>query len=152
MRTKAFVPLVALLGIATLFAVAIDAFASYAACEKYAIYENTRFGFSLLVPADMHAQESEADGGQEILFSDPSNNKEFTVTATPYSQLDVTLGREGDPSGTADQPDHLEIVNIRRDDVVRVWFTKNGVLYTIVTLPDLEPWLTSNILKTWQFD
>ena len=152
MRTKAFVPLVALLGIATLFAVAIDAFASSAASEKYAIYENTRFGFSLLVPADMHASESDADGGQEITFSDATTEKQFIVTATPYSQLDVTLGREGDASNISDQPDHLEIVNIRRDDVVRVWFTKNGALYTIVTMPDLEPWLTSNILPTWQFN
>ena len=143
--------------LAVLFTIAIGA-AAYAAqasaepgATEYAEYRNSQFGFSLLVPDDMHASESDADGGQEITFTDPTSEKQFIVTATPYSQLDVTLGREGDPSGTADQPDHLEIVNIRRDDLFRVWFTKDDVLYTIVTMPNLETWLTRNILPTWQF-
>ena len=37
-----------------------------------------------------------------------------------------------------------------RDDVFTVYFTKNGVQYVVVTLPELEPWLIE-ILKTWAF-
>ena len=37
-----------------------------------------------------------------------------------------------------------------RDDVFTVYFTKNGVQYVAVTLPELEPWLIE-ILKTWAF-
>ena len=151
-RFGALTPVLAVLIIIAIGAAAYAAQASAEPGTDYAEYRNSQFGFSLLVPDDMHASESDADGGQEIRFSDPSNNKQFIVTATPYSQLDVTLGREGDPSNVSDQPDHLEIVNIRRDDLFRVWFTKDGVLYTIVTMPDLEPWLTGDILPTWQFD
>ena len=155
MRSR-FGTLTPVLGVLIIIAIGAAAYAAQASAEpsstEYAEYRNSQFKFSLLVPGDMHASESDADGGQEIRFSDPSNNKEFIVTATPYSQLDVTLGREGDPSNISDQPDHLEIVNIRRDDLFRVWFTKNGVLYTIVTMPDLETWLTRDILPTWQFE
>ena len=72
------------------------------------------------------------------------------ISAWPYSQLDVTLGREGEPSNAADQPDHLEIVNVLRDDVFKVLFTKNGTLYVVTTLPEYESWLTE-ILQTLQF-
>ena len=67
-----------------------------------------------------------------------------------YTQLDVTLGRLGEASGTSDQPDHLEIVNVLRDGVFKVVFTKNGTLYVVTTLPEYEAWLT-DILTTWQF-
>jgi len=67
-----------------------------------------------------------------------------------YTQLDVTLGRLGEASGTSDQPDHLEIINVLRDDAFKVLFTKNGTLYVVTTLPEYEAWLT-DILTTWQF-
>jgi hypothetical protein len=43
---------------------------------------------------------------------DTTGEKELMVSAWPYTQYDLTLGREGTPSTTADQPDHLEIVNV----------------------------------------
>lgn len=49
-----------------------------------------------------------------------------------------------------DQPDHLEIVDVVRDDTFTVLFQKNGVRYVVVTLADDEAWLTE-ILTTWQF-
>ena len=83
-------------------------------------------------------------------FTDAAGDKEFMISAWPYTQLDVTLGREGTPNTAADQPDHLEIVNVLRDDVFKVFFTKNGTLYVVTTLPEYEAWLTE-ILKTWEF-
>jgi hypothetical protein len=68
----------------------------------------------------------------------------------PYSKLDVVLDRTGDPSNASDQPDHLEIVDVVRDDTFSVLFHKNGIRYAVDTMPELEPWLT-DILRTWQF-
>ena len=76
--------------------------------------------------------------------------KELIISAWPYTQLDLTLAREGRPSTTSDQPDHLEIVNVLRDDVFKVLSTKDGTLYVVTTLPEQEAWLT-DILKTWEF-
>ena len=81
---------------------------------------------------------------------DATGDKELMISAWPYTQLDLTLGREGAPSATSDQPDHLEIVNVLRDDVFKVVFTKNGTLYVVTTLPEYEAWLT-DILTTWEF-
>ena len=72
------------------------------------------------------------------------------ISAWPYTQLDVTLAHEGAPSNAADQPDHLEIVDVLRDDLFKVLFTKNGTLYVVTTLPEHDAWLTE-ILNTWQF-
>jgi hypothetical protein len=137
-------------------AIAVAAYATQVSAglptpTEYAAYQNARFGFALAVPADMSVLETDADGGQQIEFNDPSYTKQFIVTATPYSQFDVTLQREGSASNTQDQPDHLEIVNVRHDDLFHVWFTKDGNLYTVVTMPALEAWLTAEILPTWQF-
>ena len=74
----------------------------------------------------------------------------FEISALPYAQLDLTLDRLGAPSGASDQSDHLEIVDVMRDDLFTVYFTKNGVQYVVVTMPELESWLIE-ILKTWEF-
>lgn len=125
--------------------------ASAAAPEQYASYLNERWHYSLAVPTDMKVSEYEREGGGEtVQFTDAAGNKELMISAWPYTQLDVTLGRLGEPSTMADQPDHLEIVNVLRDDVFKVLFTKNGTLYVVTTLPEYEAWLT-DILTTWQF-
>jgi hypothetical protein len=41
-------------------------------------------------------------------------------------------------------------VNIERGDLFKVWFTENGTLYVVVTLPENEAQLT-DILTTWRF-
>ena len=71
-----------------------------------------------------------------VQFMDATGDKELIISAWPYTELDVTLGQLGDASGIPDQPDHLEIVGVMRDDVFRVLFVKNGVHYTIVTLAE----------------
>jgi hypothetical protein len=49
------------------------------------------------------------------------------------------LGVVGEASDASDHPDHLEIVTMSpqqclRNDLFKVWFTKNGVRYVVVTL------------------
>jgi hypothetical protein len=106
---------------------------------------------ALAVPADMKVSEHEREGGgHSVQFTDATGDKELIISAWPYTQLDLTLGREATPTTTADQPEHLEIVNVLRDDVFKVLFTKNGTLYVVTTLPEYEAWLT-DILTTWQF-
>ena len=118
--------------------------------EDYAEYRNDRWGFSLAVPADMTVGEyDQSYGGQEFTFSDASGEKQFVISVAPYEQLDLTLNYLQDPS-TADQPSHLEIVNVLREETFKVWFTKNGVLYVVVALDEQEAWLT-HLLKSWQF-
>jgi hypothetical protein len=84
------------------------------------------------------------------MFSDAGGDKEFQISAWPYTQLDLTLDRVGEPSVTSDQPRHLEIVDVVNDDRFTVLFVKNGVRYVVVGLPEHESWLR-DILKTWQF-
>ena len=134
----------------------ITAYATFASAEpgvetKYAAYHNDRWHFSLAVPAGMTGGvHDQAGGGQTIQFLDAEGAFQFQVSTLPYSQLDLTLNRTGAPSGTNDQPDHLEIVDILRDDTFTVLFQKNGIRYAVVTLPDQEAWLT-DILTTWHF-
>ena len=143
------------LALAIIGAVTVTAYAVHVSATedatRYAEYRNDRWGFSLAVPANMTVGEYEREGdGQSIQFTDPTGEKLFTISAWPYTQLDLTLGREGTPSGTWDQPDHLEIADMVRDDVFTVLFQKNGVRYVVVTMPKHEAWLIE-ILKTWQF-
>jgi hypothetical protein len=117
---------------------------------SHAEYQNDRWHFSLAVPSDMTVNAYDQAGGQTMQFLDADGNFQFEITAWPYSQLDLTSGREGTPSETWDQPNHLEIVDVFRDDLFTVVFVKNGLRYAIVTLPEYEAALI-DILKTWSF-
>lgn len=131
-------------------AYAVQASAKPATSTEYAEYRNERWIFSLAVPADMKVSKHEREGGgHSVRFTGATGDKELIISAWPYTQLDLTLGREVAPSNTADQPDHIEIV-VLRDDLFKVLFTKNGTLYVVTTLPEYEAWLT-DILATWQF-
>ena len=83
-------------------------------------------------------------------FVDARGRFKFQVTALPYWQLDLTLNRAGKPSGASDQPAHLEVVDVVRDDMFTTLFVKNGVRYRVTTFPEREAWLIE-ILKTWEF-
>jgi hypothetical protein len=125
--------------------------ASASTPQEYAEYTNDRWHYALAVPADMTVSEYKYEGdGQTAQFIDGDGNYEFQVSAWRYSQLDLTLGSEGAPALTADQPDHLEIVDVVRDDTFTVLFQKNGIRYVVVALPEHEAWLT-DILTTWRF-
>lgn len=140
--------LLALLGLAFY---ATQAVANSSATPSYAEYRNNRWHFSLLVPDDMKAVvDDQPGGGQTIQFHDATGDKELQITAYPYSQLDVTLGREGEAGSTHDQPNRLEIVDVIRDDRFTVLFEKNGVRYVVITLPEQDAWLRE-ILATWHF-
>ena len=148
------IPLAAIGTLAAVFGLAVYATnvsADLDASIEYAEYRNDRWHFSIAVPHDMTvAVYDQAGDGQTIQFLDAHGNYEFQVSAWSYTQLDLTLGREGTPSGTSDQPDHLEIVDVVRDDLFTGLFQKNGIHYAVVTLPEHEAWLT-DILRTWQF-
>ena len=111
-------------------AAAVAAYATNVSAEpatstEYAKYRNDLWHYSLAVPADMTVSEHEREGGgHTVQFMDATGDKELIVSSWPYTQLDVTLGRVGTASGTSDQPDHLEIVNVLRDGVFKVVFTK----------------------------
>ena len=113
---------------------------------EYAEYRNDRWPRA----ADTANEYEREGGGHSVQFADATGNKELIISAWPYTQVDVTLGRIGDASNATDQPDHLEIVNVLRDGVFKVVFTKNGTLYVVTTLLEDEAWLT-DILQTWQF-
>jgi hypothetical protein len=135
----------------TLATYAMQASAAPAPSTEYAEYRNDRWHYSLAVPAYMTVSEYDREGGGEtVQFMDASGDYEFQISAWPYSQLDVNLGRIGEPSGASDQPDQLEIVDVVRNDLFTVLFQKNGVRYAVVTLPEQEAWLTE-LLTTWQF-
>ena len=57
---------------------------------------------------------------QQLCFANESGSQLFTVTAVPYSLLDLTFDSEGAPAGGSDEPDHLEIVDFTRTDFFKV--------------------------------
>jgi hypothetical protein len=84
------------------------------------------------------------------LLSTRRGSTHSKFSAWPYTQFDLTLGREGAASAVGDQLGHLEIVDVVRDDLFTVLFEKNGIRYSVVGLPEDEAWLT-DILTTWRF-
>ena len=54
------------------------------------------------------------------------------------------------PMGTSDQSTTLGIINVHRDDTVAYAFQRNGVAYTVMTLPGSEGWLLP-VLQSWEF-
>jgi hypothetical protein len=146
-----FITLLLIVGTLSVVAFATRASAEPATSTEYSEYRNNLWHYSLAVPVDMKVSEHEREGGGHTTqFMDAIGDKELIVSAWPYEQLDVTLGRIGEPSATSDQPDHLEMVDVVRDDTFTVLFQKNGIRYVAVTLPEYEAWLT-DILTTWQF-
>ena len=138
-------------------AIGISTYAARASADRdavsgYASYHNDRWHFSLAVPEGMRVETYDQPPGAETMqFIDRNGDYQFEVSASPYSQFDVTLDRSGEASNAGDQPDHLEIVNVQHDDVFKVWFTKNGTLYVVTALREYESELT-NLLKSWQFN
>ena len=55
--------------------------------------------------------------------------------------MDVALGTEGAPVRTSDQSTSLGVINVYRDDTVAYSFQRNGITYTVMTLPGSETWL-----------
>jgi hypothetical protein len=134
-----------------LVAYANSASAEPATSTEYAEYHNDLWHYSLAVPKDMIASEHEREGGGHTTqFLHPTGDKELIISAWPYTQLDLTLGKEGSPDTALDQSDQLEIVDVVRDDLFTVLFQKNGIRYSIITLPEDEAWLTE-LLTTWRF-
>jgi hypothetical protein len=152
MRTH-FVPLCILAAVAI---IAIGGHAAYATrvpetSTEYAEYRNYAWHYSLAVPTDMIVSEHQREGGGHTTqFMDVAGDKELLISAWPHTQLDLTLGEEGSPNPASDQPDHLEIVDVVRNDTFMVFFQKNGIRYSVVTLPEDETWLT-DLLTTWRF-
>ncbi len=105
--------------------------ATSSASQDYAEYTNDRWHYSLAIPADMTASEHEREGGgHTVQFVDAAGDKELIISAWPYEQLDVTLGRVGEPSTIADQPDHLEIVRYEQSRTVPpIWRRRSARLY-----------------------
>lgn len=88
----------------------------------------------------MKVSEHEREGGGHTTqFMDAAGDKELIISAWPYAQLDLTLGQEGSPNSASDQSDHLEIVDVLRDDTFTVLFQKNGVRHSVITLPEMKP-------------
>jgi hypothetical protein len=146
-----FITLLLIVGTLSVVAFATRASAEPATSTEYAEYRNNLWHYSLAVPVDMKVSEHEREGGgHTVQFMDTPGDKEPIISAWPYSQLDVTLGRIGEPSDVSDQPVHLEIVDVVHVDTFTVLFQKNGIRYVVVTLPEYEAWLT-DILRSWQF-
>jgi hypothetical protein len=152
-------PLARLTVIAIMIGVAIGglfAYTSRASAEpatsiEYAQYRNDRWHFTIAVPADMTFAEYDGPGdSQTIQFSDASAHKIFEVSAEPYTQMDVALGEEGAPNASSDQSTTLGIINVYHQDTVAYSFHRNGIAYTVTTLPGSEAWLLP-ILQSWEF-
>ena len=123
-----------------LVAYANGASAEPATSIEYAEYRNDQWHYSLAVPADMIVSEHEREGGGHTTqFMDAAGDKELIISAWPYTQLDVTLGRLGEPSNTTDQSDQLEIVDVLRDDTFTVLFQRTASATASSRCPKTKP-------------
>jgi hypothetical protein len=119
--------------------------------SEYARYHSDRWHFTIAVPADMTFAEYDGPGdSQTIQFSDATAGKLFEISAEPYTEMDVALGEEAAPRTTSDQSTTLGVINVYRADTLAFAFHRNGIVYTITTLPASESWLLP-ILQSWQF-
>lgn len=122
-----------------------------AVATGYSQYDNAEWHYSLFVPADMIATAHDRrEGGQTVEFRDPSGEREFTISAAPYTQFDLVQRRDRTPSTMWEQSDQLEIADVVRDDVFTVLFQKNGIRYVVIEMPEDEAWVT-DMLATWRF-
>lgn len=74
-----------------------------------------------------------------MLFLGPKGEYKFRISTWPYTQLDLTLGREATPSTNADQPDHLEIVDVVRDDILTICSRRTACATWLLRFPNTKP-------------
>jgi hypothetical protein len=108
-------------------------YASATPPQELTLYENDLWHFAINIPADVTADDVENQGDAQLIqFSDPNADHVFEIIAAPYTQMDVALGREGDPNDAlSDQPLTLALNNVYHDDMLRYAFHRNGIEYTL---------------------
>ena len=89
-------------------------------------------------------------GGHTTQFMDAAGDKELLISAWPYTQLDLTLGKHRRTERHIGPIRSPRDRGCARDDTFTVLFQKNGIRYGVITLSEDEAWLT-DILTTWQF-
>ena len=72
------------------------------------------------------------------------------LSAEPYTDLDVALGKEAQAGNISDRPDTLGIVHVFRNDLFEITFVKNGISYVVQGLPESAT-STLDVLKSWEF-
>lgn len=132
--------------------------------EMNRLYKNVLFRFSLTYPKNLQVREhDDGTSASTITFESEAGQQGFQIFIVPYTENYITPEqfKKDIPSGVMEEPTDIIIDGARAtmfysQDVVmnktrEVWFIKDGFLYEITTVADLDAWL-AQILSTWQFD
>ena len=130
-------------------------------------YRNQRYGFSLLLPQDLHVDTfDEGSGASTITFENiggpDGGARGFQIFVVPHGaaqvgeqrfRRDVLSGvREGLKDITIDGATGTAFysVNDSLGETREIWFIHDGLLYEVTTLKVLDTWLTP-VLESWKF-
>ena len=127
-------------------------------------YRNTLHDFSLFYPDDLKVKEYDEGGSvQTVVIEDARGEKGFQIFIVPYSSQKITKERfkMDMPSGVMEEPTNIVIdsnipatmffgSNAILGKTREVWFVKDGYLYEITALAELDGWL-ADILVTLHF-
>lgn len=129
----------------------------------YVKYENSKFNFFYYHPADLTAKEFDEGGGAITIVDE---NKEKTqglqIFIVPYSEKVITEERfkRDAPSGVMLESKDIVLNGANgiqffsQDSLIgdtrEIWFIKNGFLYEVTTVKELDSWL-NEIIQTWHF-
>lgn len=131
--------------------------------KGYSLYKNIDYRFSLFYP-DMliNSLKKEGQGASTIVFQDIKTQKGLQIFIVPYQKDMISPERfkMDVPSGVRLDEKIITIDGIMATtfyskdsvlgDVYEIWFIRDGFLYEITTIKDLQNWL-HNILDSWKF-
>ena len=126
-------------------------------------YHSEQYKFSLFYPEGMLVNEFDEGGGAStITFEDAEEGLGFQIFIVPYGEnqvseerflMDVPLGiRENSSDFYIDGAVAVSFYskNIGLGDTWEVWFIREGFLYEVTTLKNLDVWF-GDIMKSWKF-
>jgi hypothetical protein len=126
-------------------------------------YRNAEYHFSILHPEGLRINER-AEGGRAttITFQNVEKGTGFQIFITPYEGTQVSEDRfkQDIPSGVREKLEAVTIAGASgaafySEDAAlgatrEVWFVKDGLLYEVTTVKQLEKQL-AEVLLTWDF-
>lgn len=134
-----------------------------AAPEGMKEYRNEQYQFSILVPDSVVVVErNEGQGAISVTLEDRAAEVGFQIFVVPFleQQISEERFRMDIPTGIRRETKDIAIdgavgasfysVHELLGETSEVWFVKNGYLYEVTTLKDLDQWL-SGIMTTWEF-
>ena len=126
-------------------------------------YQNSRYGFSLLHPADLTVSTvDEGSGASTITFQNVEKGEGFQIFVVPHegTQTDEQRFKQDVPSGVRESLTNTTVdgataaafysADAALGETREVWFAHKGHFFEVTTVKPLDRWLGA-IIQTWKF-